>query len=117
MKSQPFEANVRFQERAAVIDLLGEINAFAEPAITAAYHQAEANSDGAIILNFVDVTYINSTGIALIVSLLALARKSHRRLVVYGLNDHYTEIFRITRLSDFMSFYSDENSALEDLKV
>ena len=64
MKSQPFEANVRFQEHAAVIDLIGELNAFAEPALTAAYAQADADNNGGIILNFKDVTYINSTGIA-----------------------------------------------------
>ena len=55
---------------------------------------------------------MNSTGIALIVGLLAQARKSHRRLVVCGLSEHYQEIFRITRLSDFMQIYSDEISAL-----
>ena len=117
MKSQPFEANVRFQEHAVVIDLIGEINAFAEPAMTAAYQQADSQTSRAIILNFNDVTYINSTGIALIVGLLALARKSHRSLIVYGLSDHYTEIFKITRLSDFMSFYTDETSAIENVQV
>ena len=60
----------------------------------------------AIVLNFQEVDYINSTGIALIVGLLAQARKSHRQLVVYGLSEHYQEIFRITRLSDFMQIYS-----------
>ena len=57
-------------------------------------------------------TYINSTGIALIVGLLARARKSNRRLVVIGLSDHYVEIFHITRLVDFMSIYPDETSVL-----
>ena len=115
MKSQPFEANPRFQDHAVVIDLSGEINATAEPALTAAYQQADAHPSGTIILNFKDVTYINSTGIALIVGLLAQARKSRRRLVVIELSDHYMEIFKITRLSDFMSFYADESSALEEV--
>jgi anti-anti-sigma factor len=60
------------------------------------------------------VDYINSTGIALIVSLLAQARKSRQRLVVYGLSDHYVEIFQITRLADFMTIYPDEESALAE---
>ena len=64
------------------------------------------------MLNFEGVDYINSTGIALIVGLLAQARKSHRRLVVCGLSEHYQEIFRITRLSDFMQIFDDEPSAL-----
>jgi anti-sigma B factor antagonist len=64
------------------------------------------------VLNFKGVDYINSTGIALIVGLLAQARKSHRKLVVCGLSEHYQEIFRITRLSDFMEIFDDESSAL-----
>jgi hypothetical protein len=34
--------------------------------------------------------------------------------MVYGLSDHYLEIFQITRLTDFMDIFADEASALED---
>ncbi len=81
-----------------------------------AYNQAESSNPGMIVLNFSDVTYINSTGIALIVGLLARARKSRRQLSVYGLSDHYKEVFQITRLSDFMQIYPDENSLFADDK-
>ena len=116
MKPQPFEANVRFQSETATIDMQGEINAFAESALLAAYQKAETQDPGTVILNFSDVSYINSTGIALIVSLLAQARKSHRRLVVVSLSDHYVEIFQITRLADFMNIYPDETSALKEVQ-
>ncbi len=112
MKSQPFEAAVRLEQGSATIDLQGEINAFAEAALNQAYHEADAQDPTTIVLNFTEVSYINSTGIALIVGLLAQARKNHRRLVVFGLSDHYIEIFKITRLSDFMDIYTDETSAL-----
>ena len=46
------------------------------------------------------------------VELLAQARKTHKRLVVYGLSDHYLEIFQITRLADFMDIFEDETRAL-----
>lgn len=115
MKAQPFSAQVRQQPNLATIDLHGEINAFAESELTDAYRIAEQADPGTIVLNFTGVSYINSTGIALIVSLLAQARKSRRRLVVYGLTDHYTEIFKITRLSDFMSIFPDEASVKNEL--
>ena len=51
----------------------------------------------------------------LIVGLLAKARKNHQRVLTCGLSAHYEEIFRITRLSDFMSIYPDEATALGDL--
>ena len=70
-----------------------------------------------MLLNFSDVDYINSTGIALIVGLLAQARKSHLRLLTSGLSEHYQEIFRITRLADFMSMVPDERAALSEIQA
>lgn len=112
MTRQPFEANVRSYQGNVIIDLHGEINAFADRALHSAYTEAENLDPPTVVLNFHDVDYINSTGIALIVSILAQARKSGRRLAVYGLSDHYVEIFQITRLADFMTIYPDEASAL-----
>jgi anti-anti-sigma factor len=112
MPVKNLEAHVRHQPAIAIIDLHGEINAFAEHVLNDAYVEAESRDAPAILLNFSDVNYVNSTGIALIVGLLARARKSHRRLLAFGLSDHYVEIFKITRLVDVMSVFPDEASAL-----
>ena len=114
MSTRSLEAEVRHQPRVAIIDLHGEINAFAEDVLNAAYADAESRESDVILLNFSDVDYINSTGIALIVSLLARARKTKRRLLACGLSQHYVEIFQITRLVDFMSVFPDEASALKE---
>jgi anti-anti-sigma regulatory factor len=63
------------------------------------------------------VDYIDSTGIFLITRLLAKARASKRRLLAYGLSEHYVEIFNITRLSDFVGVFPDEESALGEVSV
>ncbi len=114
MPARNLEARVRHQPRVAIIDLHGEINAFAEDVLNAAYADAESQEANVILLNFSGVDYINSTGIALIVSLLARARKSKRKLLACGLSQHYVEIFQITRLADFMSVFPDESSALNE---
>jgi anti-sigma B factor antagonist len=82
--------------------------------LNAGYTEAEAKNPQTILLNFEEVDYINSTRIALIVGLLAKARASKRRLLAYGLSDHYVEIFNITRLSDFVSVLPNEESALSE---
>ena len=117
MPANHLEASVRLKPGGAVLDLRGEINGFAQEALDAAYSEAETKSPEVILLNFEGVDYINSTGIALIVGLLARARASKRRLLAYGLSDHYIEIFEITRLSDFVGVYPDEESALSDASV
>ncbi|MFO7169953.1 MAG: STAS domain-containing protein [Chloroflexota bacterium] len=112
MPAKQLEASVRRLPGVAIIDLRGEINATAEAALNAAYAKAEQGDPRAVLLNFVEVDYINSTGIALIVGLLARARSSNRQLRAYGLSDHYVEIFHITRLADFMQVFSDEAAAV-----
>ncbi len=54
---------------------------------------------------------MNSTGIALIVGLLARARTNGQTLSVRGLTPHYREIFEITRLADFMTIVDEEEGS------
>jgi anti-sigma B factor antagonist len=111
-QQKPLETAIRQEGSVAIIHLSGEIDGLAEEELRGAYQRAEDLEPSSILLNFTDVGYINSTGIALIVSLLASARKSHINLLTCGLSDHYKEIFQITRLADFMSMYEDEKEAL-----
>ena len=117
MAVEHLEASVRREPGSAVLDLRGEINGFGQETLDATYAEAEKGDPEVIILNFEEVDYINSTGIALIVGLLATARAAKRRLLAYGLSDHYVEIFNITRLSDFVGVYPDEGSALNEASL
>lgn len=69
-----------------------------------AFERLGAATAGAseIDLVFDDVDYINSTGIAIIVGLLARARSRRATVHATGLTPHYVHIFEITRLSDFI---------------
>lgn len=98
-----------------IIDLEGDINRQAEAALDQAFVEIEASRPDTLVLNFSEVAYINSTGIALIIGLLTRARKQHVGVVAYGLSEHYREIFDITRLSDYISIYADERAALASL--
>jgi anti-sigma B factor antagonist len=116
MAAKQLEADVRRAAEVAIIDLRGEINASSEATLNGAYAQAEQHDPRAVLLNFSAVDYINSTGIALIVGLLAKARTADRRLLACGLSDHYVEIFQITRLVDFMQVFADEAGALTSVR-
>ena len=109
------EASVRALPGAAVIELTGEVDGGAAGVLTAAYERAIADGEpGTVVLDFAHVDYINSTGIALIVGILARARADARPVAARGLTEHYREIFEITRLSDFMTILADEQSPQRD---
>jgi len=111
------EATTRVLPGAAIIELSGEVDGSAATILTDAYARAvAAGSDlGTVVLDFGAVDYINSTGIALIVSVLARARAERRKVVACGLSPHYREIFDITRLSDFIELFPDLDHAVSQL--
>jgi anti-anti-sigma factor len=113
MAEGTYDVWLRNRDGVAIIQLGGEIDARADQPISDAYAEASVSGSRAIILNFEETTYINSTGIALLVGLLARARAEGQRVLACGLSDHYRQIFEITRLADFMSLTANEDSAIE----
>ena len=108
MSATEFGARVRHEDGAVVVELTGEITSAAEQGLNDAY--AEVAGEPSVLLDFSAVDYINSTGIAVIVGILAQARRNGQELRAGGLAEHYREIFRITRLSDFMTILEDGES-------
>jgi anti-anti-sigma factor len=106
MATAELEARVRDEEGTAVIELAGDIDRDAEKALDAAYSQI--GDAPTVVLDFAGVEYINSTGIAVIVGLLARARANRQTLGARGLTEHYRQIFEITRLADFMTIIDEE---------
>ncbi len=112
------EAQVRMNvrkagEKAAIIDIEGELTAFAEGVLMDAYNQASEDGARVIILNFEGLEYMNSSGIGLLVTLLIRINREKQQLLTYGLSDHYRNIFQITRLDDAINIYDTEEEAIQ----
>jgi anti-anti-sigma factor len=108
-----YDVAVRGEPPVAVLALTGRIDSEAMTSLNTAYEQAVTDDAKVVLLDFHQVDYINSTGIALIVGVLGRARAEGRRVFASGLTEHYSHIFSITRLSDFIQIYSDVDSAVE----
>lgn len=101
------------QPKIAVLDIHGEINAYAENAMMDAYTQSSGAGANAIILNFEGLEYMNSSGIGLLVTLLIRVQRQKQQLLAYGLSEHYRQIFELTRLNEAILIYENEKAALE----
>ncbi len=95
-----------------VIAVRGDITAASEDALMDAYTRAAEGSPRAILLDFSGLEYMNSGGIGLLVTLLVRANRAKQRLLACGLNDHYRQIFELTRLDEAISIHADEAEAL-----
>jgi anti-anti-sigma factor len=98
-----FRADVVEDPAQSVVVLHGDVTADADPSLPDAYVAATATGATRIVLDFSDVAFMNSTGIALVVELLADALRHGRQLLAAGLSEHYRHIFDITRLSDHIT--------------
>ena len=100
------------KEGVAVVDIRGDVTGFAETILTEAFNQASGTSARAVVLNFQGLEYMNSSGIGLLVTLLIRAQRQNLRLMACGLNEHYRQIFELTRLNEAIGIFSSEGEAL-----
>jgi anti-sigma B factor antagonist len=102
----------RLNPTTSVIDIQGEVSAFAEKVLMDAYAEACGLATSTIILNFRELDYMNSSGIGLLVTLLIRTQRQKQHLLACGLSEHYQHIFKITRLSEAIGIYDTEEQAL-----
>ncbi|HLU31296.1 MAG TPA: STAS domain-containing protein [Acidimicrobiia bacterium] len=112
MIDHQFDIASRVENGRLVLEMRGDINSAAAARLEEAYQGLDDPAVEGVVLDFEKVEYINSTGIALIVALLARARAADKDVVAFGLTEHYRQIFQITRLADFVGIYPDRSSAL-----
>jgi len=103
----------KINDKVSVIDIKGELTAFAEGVLMQAYNQASDGKVRAIILNFEGLEYMNSSGIGLLVTLLIRVNREKQRLLTYGLTEHYRNIFEITCLDDAITIRESEEEAVQ----
>lgn len=109
--NEEFQATVEHLGATSVLHLSGNVDRAAGTAVEDAYR--DAGQTRRLVLDFSATSYINSSGIALVVSILARARAEGRSVAAFGLSEHYREIFEITRLSDFIEICADLEAAVE----
>jgi anti-sigma B factor antagonist len=102
----------RVSNTVSIIDIAGDVSAFAEDVLMSAYADASTPTTRSIILNFTKLEYMNSSGIGLLVTLLIRVQRQKQRLLAYGLSDHYRHIFELTRLNEAIGIYDSEGAAL-----
>jgi anti-sigma B factor antagonist len=105
--------NVRkINNSVSIIDIEGEVSAFAEDTLMEAYAEASTPTTRTIILNFNGLEYMNSSGIGLLVTLLIRINRQKQRMLAFGLSEHYKHIFELTRLNEAIGIYDSEVDVL-----
>lgn len=117
MAQQITATNMRaINEGASVIDIHGGVvTARSEQPFMDAYARDQA-AERLVIPNFTRPDDASSGGIGLLVTMLVRANRQTQKLSVLGLNEHYRQIFELTRLDEAIGIYDDEASAVAGAK-
>ena len=102
MSETAARAQVVVEAGQATIRLYGDVTTEAEDVLHQAYQKAAASLPRAVVFDFADVGYINSGGIAVLISLVMEALEKGHEISATGLSDHYTKVFRMVGLSQYM---------------
>lgn len=113
--NEELATSIRELPAVTIIDLAGDVTSFADTHLHNSFDSAAARGLKYIILNFAGVDYINSAGIATVISILAEARQQAQQLLIVGLNEHYRKIFRMVGVARYAEIFDTERQALEKI--
>jgi anti-sigma B factor antagonist len=106
----------KIDDRTIVIRIRGDVTTDSEGPLMAAYSQA-GEKTRTVVLDFSGLDYMNSGGIGLLVTLLVRANRRKQKLSAIGLNDHYRQIFELTRLDEAITIHDTEAAAIAAAKA
>ena len=109
------EIKIVKNDSVTTLDIPGDVTIASEAALNAAYNSACNDGAGKILLKFAGDAYINSGGIALLIQLLAQARKRNQQIGIAGLSEHFKKIFSMVGITKFARIYASVEEAVQEM--
>lgn len=110
-------AVIQEKEHYTLLVLRGDLSKESEIAVLGLRPWQEGLQDGkgALVIDFTEVPYINSAGIAVLIRLVRMGMKARFRSYAYGVTSHYQKLFRMVGLTEYMAIYPNEYAVSERL--
>ena len=113
--AENLKATVRKLDAVAIVDLKGEGTSFADETMNSLIHTTVSEGIQKFVFNFTDVSYINSSGIAILIGIVTSPAHKDLTFRVYGLTPHFKKIFRMIGLTQYVNVLGTEEEALAAL--
>ena len=98
-----------------VLNIRGDITAFSETSLGAAYRKASEQGAGKLLLKIEKEAYINSGGIAVLIQILAQTRRNNQRVAITGISEHFKKIFNMVGITKFAEVFESPELAIKAL--
>src|SRR5919202_1142932 len=85
----PTKVTLENEGSLAVLRFQGDITSASKEAVLGAYEKVSNGHARNILLDFSKVSYLNSSGIALVIQMLMEANRSGQKVQIFGLTPHF----------------------------
>jgi anti-anti-sigma factor len=112
---EEFKIHVDYERDATVPEnfISGEITSEADEEIVNSYSSIPAGKKPRVLIDFSKTAYINSAGIATLISLITKASEIDGKIEFCGLNSHFRKVMDIVGLTDFVMIHENLEQALK----
>jgi len=107
------EVKSRQRDGRTVVDVSGELVMRTSAKLQKKLTELVAAETTPIIINFEEVSFMDSSGLATLVECMLGVRKYKGDLRLYGVSANIRQVFKVLKLDKIFSIYSSEKEALE----
>jgi len=90
----------------------GDIAATSRADFEGCYQSLPKESSKLILLDFSKVSYINSSGITLVIQLLMEAYHHAQKVCAFGLSPHFTKVFTVAGITKYADLFHTQAEAI-----
>ncbi len=97
---------------AVILDIVGEIDLYNAPEIKDIVNNLIEERKYNVVINLEKVSYIDSSGIGVLISSLSNLRKYQGGLKIINVFASVKKVFELTKLTSFFEIYDSEDEAI-----
>jgi len=108
-----FTVDHRFHGDLTIVSIAGEIDVFTTPRLREALHELIESGSLHLVLDFTDVTFLDSTGLGVLVGMFHRLRAREGSMVIAGATERIQRVFHITQLTKIFPIHDSLDEALQ----
>ncbi len=113
-KAMPYIKGIEVEGETAIVHFQGEINSNTIPIIKNNCCK-KTKLDKNILIDFKEVTQIDSATLAFLVEIIKELREKNRKMAMLNISDKQQKLMEVTKLDGLIDSYNDEDAALSSL--
>ena len=110
MSSSPFEVTIEQRGHGVHVALTGELDISTAQRLEDDLRRVEADRPELIVLDLQQLSFMDSTGLRLLITADMRARQEERRLVIVQGNEMVQRVMRLTRLDERLDIVEDSSA-------